>query len=126
MPSRRSARCIGRADACRKASFGVYSGIQYHAQPSAAQRVGSRAEKSSTRMPRKPIDRPNPCFTFLRRLRAGGRSNMYGAIPYLIDAFGCDRAEAFGMVCEWLDAQAAADAASAPEALAPTRSVVEA
>lgn len=51
---------------------------------------------------------------------------MYGAIPYLIDAFGCDRAEAFRMVCEWLDAQAAAEGASAPQELAPTRSVVKA
>ena len=57
-------------------------------------------------MPRKPAAPPNPYFTFLRRLRAGGRSNMYGAIPYLIAAFGCSRDEAFRIVCEWLDAQA--------------------
>jgi hypothetical protein len=56
-------------------------------------------------MPRKPAERPNPYFTFLRRLRAGGRSNMYGAIPYLIAAFGCTRDDAFRIVCEWLDTQ---------------------
>lgn len=56
-------------------------------------------------MPRKPVERPNPYFTFLRRLRAGGRSNMYGAIPYLTAAFGCNRDEAFRIVCEWLDTQ---------------------
>ena len=60
-------------------------------------------------MPRKPAERPNPYFTFLRRLRAGGRSNMYGAIPYLTAAFGCDRDEAFRIVCEWIDAQAEPD-----------------
>jgi hypothetical protein len=64
-------------------------------------------------MPRKPAERPNPYFTFLRRLRAGGRSNMYGAIPYLTAAFGCDRNEAFRIVCEWIDAQAGSDAGPA-------------
>ena len=54
----------------------------------------------------------NPYFKFLRRLQAGGRSNMYGAIPYLSAAFGCDRTEAFRIVCDWLDQQAAV---SAPE-----------
>jgi hypothetical protein len=44
---------------------------------------------------------------------------MYGAIPYLIDAFGCNRDEAFRIVCEWLDAQSVADAASAPRQSAP-------
>jgi hypothetical protein len=54
-----------------------------------------------------PSERPNRYFTFLRRLRADGRSNMYGAIPYLAAAFGLDRAEAFRIVCEWVDAHAA-------------------
>jgi len=50
---------------------------------------------------------------------------MYGAIPYLIDAFGCDRDEAFRIVCEWLDAQSATDVASPSQELAPTPSVVK-
>ena len=41
------------------------------------------------------VERPNRYFTFLRRLRADGRSNMYGAIPYLAAAFGIDRNESF-------------------------------
>jgi len=45
--------------------------------------------------------------TFLRRLRAKGRSNMYGAVPYLMRAFGLTREDAFGIVCEWIDAQEA-------------------
>jgi hypothetical protein len=42
---------------------------------------------------------------FLRRLRAGGRSNMYGAIPYLMRRFGLDRDAAFRVICDWVDAQ---------------------
>ena len=57
---------------------------------------------------RKASERENRYFRFLKRLRAGGRSNMYGAIPYLSAAFGCDRNEAFRIVCEWVDAEAAA------------------
>ena len=49
---------------------------------------------------RKAIDR------FLRQLRAGGRSNMYGAVPYLMQTFGVDRHAAFTHICEWLDRQA--------------------
>ena len=58
-------------------------------------------------MSRQSSDRPNPCFKFLRRLQAGGRSNMYGAIPYLIAEFGCNRDDAFRIVCDWLDQQTA-------------------
>jgi hypothetical protein len=50
----------------------------------------------------KPQDR---CFSFLRRLHASGRSNMYGAIPYLMRAFSLDRESAFRIVCEWVDRQ---------------------
>jgi hypothetical protein len=31
---------------------------------------------------------------------------MYGAVPYLMKAFGLDRHTAFSVVCEWLDRQA--------------------
>ena len=46
---------------------------------------------------------------FLRRLRAGGRSNMYGAVPYLMRRFELDRDTAFRVVCDWVDAQDAAE-----------------
>ena len=49
----------------------------------------------------------NPFFRYLRQLRADGRSNMYGAVPYLMKAFGLDREAAFGIVCQWLDREAA-------------------
>jgi hypothetical protein len=42
-------------------------------------------------------------FRYLRRLRADGRTNMYGAIPYLMKRFELDRAVAFDVVCAWLD-----------------------
>lgn len=45
-------------------------------------------------------------FRFLNRLSAGGRSNMYGAIPYLAAAFNLDREVAFHLVCEWVDMRA--------------------
>ena len=45
--------------------------------------------------------------SFLRRLRAKGRSNMYGAVPYLMRRFGLAREKAFDVVCEWIDAQEA-------------------
>ncbi|HYF38406.1 MAG TPA: hypothetical protein VD930_01875 [Gemmatimonadales bacterium] len=48
---------------------------------------------------RKAIDR------FLRHLRAGGRSNMYGAVPYVMKTFALDRHTAFTLVCEWMDRQ---------------------
>ena len=53
---------------------------------------------------------------FLRRLRAGGRSNMYGAIPYLMRRFELDRDTAFRVVCDWVDAQDAAELAVAARA----------
>ena len=31
---------------------------------------------------------------------------MYGAIPYLMEAFGLDRAQAFQVICDYLDAEA--------------------
>ena len=71
-------------------------------------------------MPR-TVERPNRYFTFLRRLRADGRSNMYGAIPYLAAAFGIDRSESFRIICEWIDSQEHA----VPDA-APKRTVVRA
>jgi hypothetical protein len=30
---------------------------------------------------------------------------MYGAIPYLMEAFGLDRAQAFQAICDFLDAE---------------------
>ena len=44
-------------------------------------------------------------FRFLRKLRAEGRTNMYGAVPYLMRSFGLDRDRAFTVVCSWIDQQ---------------------
>ena len=64
--------------------------------------------------------RPNRFHSFLRRLSAGGRSNMYGAIPYLMRAFALDRESAFRIVCEWVDQQQA-DAPARSEDTSPVR-----
>ena len=59
--------------------------------------------KRTARAPRVAAARPNRFHAYLKRLRAGGRSNMYGAIPYLMHAFALDRETAFRVVCEWVD-----------------------
>ena len=64
--------------------------------------------------------RPNRFHRFLRRLSAGGRSNMYGAIPYLMQAFALDRETAFRIVCEWVDQQQA-EAPARSEDTSPRR-----
>jgi hypothetical protein len=60
-------------------------------------------------MTKSPADRLQRFHSFLRRLRAGGRSNMYGAVPYLMRRFDLDRDTAFRIVCDWVDAQDAAE-----------------
>jgi hypothetical protein len=58
---------------------------------------------------------------FLRRLRAKGRSNMYGAVPYLMRAFELGRDDAFRIVCEWIDAQEQEATAPPPPPERPRR-----
>jgi hypothetical protein len=53
-------------------------------------------------------------FAFLRRLQASGRSNMYGAIPYLMRSFDLTREQAFAIICEWLDLQSSDSQATPP------------
>jgi hypothetical protein len=60
-------------------------------------------------MKKSPGHRLQRFHSFLRRLRAGGRSNMYGAVPYLMRRFDLDRETAFRVVCDWVDAQDAAE-----------------
>ena len=60
-------------------------------------------------MKKSPGNRVQRFHSFLRRLRAGGRSNMYGAVPYLMRRFDLDRDTAFRVVCDWVDAQDAAE-----------------
>jgi hypothetical protein len=70
-------------------------------------------------MTRRSHDRLHRFHSFLRRLRAGGRSNMYGAIPYLMRRFDLDREAAFRVICDWINAQ---DAAALIGAAGPARS----
>jgi len=69
-------------------------------------------------MKSRPADSRDRYFRFLTRLNAGGRSNMYGAIPYLASAFNLDRDTAFRLVCDWLDARAQPPARHRPTAAA--------
>lgn len=52
---------------------------------------------------RRPVDPDTQYFRYLNRLRAGGRTNMYGAVPYLMRTFGLERGRAFDVVCRWVD-----------------------
>jgi hypothetical protein len=67
-----------------------------------AARDAGRSEQATVRRlgTRRETER---CYAFLKRLRAGGRSNMYGAIPYLMRTFALERERAFQLVCDWLD-----------------------
>ena len=42
-------------------------------------------------------------FQFLDELRESGVTNMFGAGPYLQEAFGLDRREARDIVIEWME-----------------------
>ena len=79
----------------------------------------ARGRARAVRAARVAGPRPNRFHSFLRRLSAGGRSNMYGAIPYLMQAFALDRETAFRIVCEWVDQQQAEDAARSDGASPP-------
>jgi hypothetical protein len=53
---------------------------------------------------KRPADPETQHFKYLNRLRAGGRTNMYGAVPYLMRTFGLERGPAFDVICRWIDA----------------------
>ena len=55
-------------------------------------------------MGRRGADPETQYFRYLNRLRTAGRTNMYGAVPYLMRTFGLERAAAFDVVCRWVDA----------------------
>jgi hypothetical protein len=39
---------------------------------------------------------------YLDELRESGQTNMFGAVPYLIEEFGMDRKEAGAVLSEWM------------------------
>jgi hypothetical protein len=84
------------------------------------QKTTARRRARPVRSARIAGPRPNRFHSFLRRLSAGGRSNMYGAIPYLMQAFALDREAAFHVVCEWVDQQQA-EAPARSEDTSPPR-----
>jgi hypothetical protein len=60
-------------------------------------------------------------FRFLRRLRSEGRTNMYGAVPYLMRTFSIDRDRAFRIICDWIDQQLEMASLGALEVKPPAR-----
>lgn len=49
----------------------------------------------------KTIDK-NAVFEFLDVIRESGSINMFGAAPYIVDAFGVTRYEAKDLLLEWM------------------------
>ena len=41
-------------------------------------------------------------FTYLNRLRESGATNMFGAVPYLMDEFDIERDEAREVLLDWM------------------------
>lgn len=97
---------------CSRTGFGVYSGC-CNVNTTFCTPITYRQITTS------PGNRLQRFHSFLRRLRAGGRSNMYGALPYLMRRFDLDRDTAFRVICDWVDAQDAAAADSVPREGAP-------
>ena len=52
-------------------------------------------------------DRPPDCtdevLLYLDELRESGDTNMYGAGPYLVEEFGCDRATSHLWLAYWME-----------------------
>lgn len=44
-----------------------------------------------------------PEFKFLNRLRESGATNMFGASPYIAEAFDVNRREASKILMEWME-----------------------
>lgn len=44
-----------------------------------------------------------PEFKFLNRLRESGITNMYGASPYIAEAFDVNKREASKILVEWME-----------------------
>ena len=42
-------------------------------------------------------------FTFLDNLRESGVTNMFGAVPYLMDEFILDKDEALDILSKWME-----------------------
>ena len=44
-----------------------------------------------------------PYFDYLEKLRRSGRTNMYGAVPFLITECGLERREATNVLVSWME-----------------------
>jgi hypothetical protein len=62
--------------------------------------MARRKKIRTTKMPTKHV---NSAQKFMNEMFHNGRTNMYGAIPYLIRYCKLDRNDAFAEVCTWVD-----------------------
>jgi hypothetical protein len=62
--------------------------------------MARRKKLRSTKMPTKRISEAQ---RFMNEMFHGGRTNMYGAIPYLQRYCKLDRDDAYSEVCKWVD-----------------------
>lgn len=44
----------------------------------------------------------NPHYIFLEKLRRSGKTNMFGAVPYITVEFGCSHKEAEDILLDWM------------------------
>lgn len=51
----------------------------------------------------------NKYWIYLEKLRRSGETNMYGAVPYLMEEFGLTKAEAIPILADWMRNYNAAD-----------------
>ena len=49
------------------------------------------------------VEKGSSYFVFLDCLRDSGITNMFGAAPYLMEAFSMDRASATTILLEWME-----------------------
>lgn len=51
----------------------------------------------------------NKYWIFLEKLRRSGKTNMFGAAPFLMYEFGISKSKATKILCEWMDNYNSAD-----------------
>ena len=57
----------------------------------------------------------NKYWIYLEKLRRSGETNMYGAVPYLMNEFDLDKHEAKDILIDWMQNYDQADYEDIPE-----------
>ena len=48
------------------------------------------------------VDEKLKYWVFLEKLRRSGITNMFGAVPYIVSAYGVTEKEAFDILMDWM------------------------